>query len=1384
MSGRHQISADGKHLVDGVAFGRPRLKTPRDRPAVDIPPLKRRRITYESEDDNEEEPTLLLTEHGEAAGSDRRGHRLRARFIDVEGDGSEADEEDGDNDFLDENINEDADEGDGDSGLENDLGDSDLEAELRGLQADNEQWQDGEAVASVVSNKAAPPPAPGTAARLDLETLDKISALRAAFPTAQADDCESALVRHGGSTELAYLVLQSRHQPRMSLDAILAQAKLSAPEVADAEESEAESVASLVKHFDQHGFPSGSILAGTAAAQMAEAMRQSGRLVKPPVHTRFCDEAQGTQTPEDETARSVGDKQSGDDSDSDSESDSGPEVASSKATMASFGARVSGVRGPSVSGESESESDSGSESDSSSQGQASDGENDSGSDDSSSSDDSDGAGGVHHGTDENSSQASDAHSSDGSSASSEESDETDSSDDDSSDDDSIDDDSSDDDSSDDDSDSSVDGTSKSRSSRKALIALVRPSGLQHKHPERQQSGNVCAEPQTGSVETTRPVPPGLGKTSTQKRNARRRAARAAQNAAAGEEGLSPAGGPEVLPVTASQEIIASIAAKKAALLQSLSIAQGVTPEQTRAAASYRKGDSSTLRQVPVADGSIPDATSDRTHRPINGGSARSSPHRNPKLVGDTAQKNPEAWRDKIVYRAVECCQDGVELSEPPFPFVQRWDPQQRYFSRDTHKRGGGSKRKQRNQEEFPDADGRPGAKRRKRGEDSLGYDADDDYGGSYVSHDGTTGFEETVLNYDDEPQEVQEQPEHNLDEEDDSDLPPIPTDVTSLPALSPNEIRAGMILTWKQWLLSKATNWQPQVSALTGVVVEVLDGNALTIRLAKRDRNIDHSEKVYDDDGNRVYDKFELPGMDDEDEEAAEQGYRTLDLADMMEPRLLGPEAARAASPAQQPFDSAQKDAAPEASLPEPPAPSDGRISATPTEAEAEKKAVDIRQMVMDTQSGGGGQSMVSETPVDREPIDTSISEDRRHEISLLINDAGFRKDVDPSVTDMTEMTDNPCLDPSSPSRQLEEMTYDTAIAPSEVSEPQVQRSPRLTSQASSDNLDSQPIFLEPFHGFSDPVPESHDGRPVAYPRLELPPSETGSLHSGRQVDPDFSIELGNDEFHDLDDPAAVSRSTLGRHSEDEQDLATEIPRHDSSAGSESDSSNASFPSLSEVWRSASATSSKPPGKHSVAAAIEARKTVVAPSLEYEEAMRHLDDSDDISDDDSKEHPSKLALKLVEKPIEKPRPKKSANEVPPLDPFLSPHIKAERISPKPARTKTHAAKTACTSSPLAVPKGSQVISLLSSSPEPELEEHYADDSIDETYDEPSMPAGSGWVQKSRALRGLSVPASSARRDVTPKKLASSQSKQPAVKRPSEALDSLLGTKKKAFANIF
>ncbi|KAL4954905.1 hypothetical protein BDW69DRAFT_162136 [Aspergillus filifer] len=71
ISGRHQISADGKHLIDGVPFGKPFLKRPTSsRPAIMIPPRKKRRTAltlwgtnsaYEEEDTEWAPPAHLGT---------------------------------------------------------------------------------------------------------------------------------------------------------------------------------------------------------------------------------------------------------------------------------------------------------------------------------------------------------------------------------------------------------------------------------------------------------------------------------------------------------------------------------------------------------------------------------------------------------------------------------------------------------------------------------------------------------------------------------------------------------------------------------------------------------------------------------------------------------------------------------------------------------------------------------------------------------------------------------------------------------------------------------------------------------------------------------------------------------------------------------------------------------------------------------------------------------------------------------------------------------------------------------------------------------------------------------------------------------------------------
>lgn len=1383
MSGRHQISADGKHLIDGVAFGRPRLKTPRDRPPVDIPPLKRRRITYEDEEGDEEEPRLLLTEHGED-GRRRKRVRIHDRFDDASVDEYGDDEEDGDDDFSGEDTDGSA-EGDEDSESD-DIDDSDVQDELRDLQAENEWLQDERPARPEVLGETAAGPATQEKTRgLDLATLDKISALRAAFPKVSISACERALLRHDGDLQEAYYRLRSRYRPRLSFDEIALRfdhppppSSAGAPGYEDpreSDDSETQSVDSMVKHYDQHGFPSGSILAGTASTQMAETMRKSGHPVKPPVHTKF-DDYKHTS---DQTSSSG--SEDDDYSDSHSETDSGPEVASSKPPNASAGARLSASSDVDSESESDCDCDSECESDSGSENDSED-ESDSGSESGSESESGnesdsasigDGPGDVGSASDSDDSMDGDiddwSSSSDGSSSSDDESSDEDGhaksrstsdssaspsesaeSDDTSTSEDSVGD--------------SASGRSTSPVAQKRAVPAdlqtsgTRPktiqSSVQGTSVHREEPEKIFPEQHSASKDAPRPVPPGQGKTATQKRNARRRAALKARKAAAQAQELpEPSQSAGVGSGAESAELRESIDVKKAALLRSLQFL-GV-PSQDAGSVESKHSADEPVRQQAQNRQSLSSPKGERAQS---------------KEGQAEREQDSEAWRDKIIYRAVECCHDGVELSEPPFPFVQRWDPQQQRFSKEKTQRGGRSKRKQRNQAEYLDEESRSGAKRRKY----AGYEADDvSHQSSRQQDDGTT-YQDTVLNYDDEPQEASDRSEQaGSQTADGEDLPPLPPDLSTLPMLQPGQVTAGMVLTWKQLLLSKATSWQPQVADLTGVVVEVLEDNALRVRLAKRDRNLDRNEKVFDEEGNRVYDKFELPGMDEEGEEAGEEGYRTLELADMMEPRILQPAPCRASG-----LD--RSDPSPEATREEGVGSTKGDIpTADDKEQEGEHTIGSGGADDSDAQPNCRGEE-APEASTSSQPADEiSMTEDRRREISLLINDAGFRKDIDPSVTG------NASLDLSSPSRQLEDMVQDAPAATSEASLAQCQTSPERQSQAKT-NLDSQPILIEPFHGFSDATSEVHEEGRVAYPKLNLPVSETGSTRSGRQVDPDFSIELGDDTFHGLEDGEGAS-SPPRHHDRDEGHAAS---ADDSGAESDSDCSDSSLPSLSDLWGgTASTKGSKSPSRS--ASAVRGRESTAG---SHEESMRRHDSTDSrpAEDDRGRQQSVELAQKLVDKPIEKPAPKKTAQQ----KTTAAVNIKKERGSPRAATGDSlgnlaQPSRSARESkSPFVIPEGSQVVSLLDSSPEPEIEEHYADDSVDETYREPGMPTGSGWVKKSRTRRGVSVPASSAARETAPRRLASSQaqsqtqsqSRQSTDGRSNAALSSLMRAKRKVLGD--
>ncbi|KAG8410315.1 hypothetical protein J3459_017206 [Metarhizium acridum] len=231
--------------------------------------------------------------------------------------------------------------------------------------------------------------------------------------------------------------------------------------------------------------------------------------------------------------------------------------------------------------------------------------------------------------------------------------------------------------------------------------------------------------------------------------------------------------------------------------------------------------------------------------------------------------HPDAWKSKITYRAVECCHEGMVLSEPPFPFVQRWDPQQQY--------GSMRKRKRESQAYCDDSYAEEGSGVFGEEADAIGAKSNSKKKQSAGSRDPfgnhVNGVEEATTNGD------------GVDDvEVEKDLPALPEDMGSLATLEKGGAKEGMVITWKQCIMSKATQWQPVIAYITGEVLPGSTESSLEVRLALRDR--EHKEKVFDDKGQRVYDRFEVPDFD-EDEEQADDGHRTIGWDEMIEPKIL-----------------------------------------------------------------------------------------------------------------------------------------------------------------------------------------------------------------------------------------------------------------------------------------------------------------------------------------------------------------------------------------------------------------------------------------------------------------------------------------------------------------
>ncbi|KAJ4396399.1 hypothetical protein N0V93_000618 [Gnomoniopsis smithogilvyi] len=838
LSGRDQILPGGEHIIDGVPFGRPRLRAPRGRPPVAIAPRKRRRLLDDREchsgydddlgDDDYSDPgnsgrlqQLLLTRHGENSSIPTRQVRFVPGPSPGSGEASDDDlssvqecseqEEDEDDDVIEPSAQELADEL---ADLRRELTE---EEENHRSKTKSRSRSRSETVASDYPRRRSGsnnnafgsrgvgqdakdiPPAPDLAP--DLAVLDKVVAVRAAFNVSH-EDAVKLLLKHNKDVSKVWRALERSLKPRQGLaETMVLATQLELPREVQIMSSP---VRSPVNTFGN--------ISRIDDDEQAESMSSDE-------DDSSDDSDEGFD--ENEPAPGVTESNSEEDSDNSSEyvsarpspplddvvddSVSSSEDSSSDDENAQGSTKSSNVQSKQTKTQSrtitlpEAQQDDVSDSSDAS--------------DSSFEEETPVAlRNKEHRPQKISSSASDSSSSSGTSS-----------------------DSSSDSNSDSDSDSDSDSGSGSEIDKANIITTAHSKSF----PNNELTEKGHPGPEQRNMQQKALVPPGQGLTRTQRRNQRRRLQIQARKAALQSSNHSQ---------NTQDAPINDLEAKKKALLETLTTKSNV----------------------------------------LDGGPGQ--------LTDDVqmADEDQNAWRNKISYRAVECVQEGVELSEPPFPFVQRWDPQQRWDSQPSQRRG---KRKSRADSQFYDDANSHNSKKRR-----FGQPVDE-----YYYHEDTTTLlahqEDIELDYDDATFNPDEDPMANgfnshssrhTGEQAMDDLPSLPEDMSSLPILNAVDLKLGMVIAWKQLLCTEATQWQPQISDyLTASITEFRNGSAgFEVQLARRDRNIDRNVKKYDEEtGQRIYGKFEAPDSDeDRDDDGPEEeddGIREVSFAEMIEPRIV-----------------------------------------------------------------------------------------------------------------------------------------------------------------------------------------------------------------------------------------------------------------------------------------------------------------------------------------------------------------------------------------------------------------------------------------------------------------------------------------------------------------
>lgn len=233
--------------------------------------------------------------------------------------------------------------------------------------------------------------------------------------------------------------------------------------------------------------------------------------------------------------------------------------------------------------------------------------------------------------------------------------------------------------------------------------------------------------------------------------------------------------------------------------------------------------------------------------------------------------DPDFWKSRINLSAFECWDEDHDLSAPPYPFEQHWDPASKLMRENQNSK----KKKQRKIKPSQEQVGWPVDNVDEEPEDTPVLDYDDSPATMKAASDPTDAIESQIM------QDVQLAAK--------ADLPLLPDDVSALPALQSNDIQVGAIVVFKLWTIDPATV-TPNISEYKTAIVEKEGDSgkgAGTFRLKLADRDVPKKmEGQVDEKGRPIKNAvsgFRMGDDEDEDDQSLWEGI----FAELVEPKLL-----------------------------------------------------------------------------------------------------------------------------------------------------------------------------------------------------------------------------------------------------------------------------------------------------------------------------------------------------------------------------------------------------------------------------------------------------------------------------------------------------------------